>query len=77
MECHDHIKLLVKEQSINHCVFNIHLSSIGLNSIGTSLSGYSSVNGIPSYILQNLGIEGPVTNKVFVANVSKNRLIDE
>lgn len=43
---------------------------IGLNSIGTSLSGYSSVSGIPSYVLQRLGIEGPVTNKVFVANVS-------
>jgi len=41
----------------------------GLNSIGTSLSGYSSVNGIPSYILQQLGIEGPITNKVFVANL--------
>ncbi len=41
----------------------------GLNSIGTSLSGYSSVSGIPPYVLQRLGIEGPITNKVFVANV--------
>jgi len=40
-----------------------------LNSVGTTLSGYSSVSGIPSYVLQRLGIEGPITNKVFVANV--------
>ncbi|CAF3344389.1 unnamed protein product [Rotaria sp. Silwood1] len=41
----------------------------GLNSVGVSLSGYSSVSGIPPYILQRLGIEGPITNKVFVANL--------
>ncbi|CAF1262566.1 unnamed protein product [Adineta ricciae] len=41
----------------------------GLNSIGTSLSGYSSVAGIPAYVLQRLGIDGPVTNKIFVANL--------
>ncbi|CAF0731430.1 unnamed protein product [Rotaria sordida] len=41
----------------------------GLNSVGVSLSGYSSVAGIPPYILQRLGIEGPITNKVFVANL--------
>lgn len=47
-----------------------HSSQVaGLNSIGTSLSGYSSVAGIPSYVLQRLGIEGPITNKVFVANL--------
>jgi hypothetical protein len=43
----------------------------GLNSIGSSLSNYSSVAGIQPYVLQQLGIEGPVTNKVFVANVSE------
>jgi len=43
--------------------------AIGLNSIGTSLSGYSSVSGIPPYVLQRLGIDGPITNKIFVANV--------
>lgn len=47
----------------------------GLNSIGTSLSGYSSVSGIPPYVLQRLGIDGPITNKVFVANVSDERLV--
>ncbi|CAF3325134.1 unnamed protein product [Rotaria socialis] len=41
----------------------------GLNSVGVSLSGYSSVAGIPPYMLQRLGIEGPITNKVFVANL--------
>ena len=45
------------------------MASAGLNSIGTSLSGYSSVAGIPAYVLQRLGIDGPITNKVFVANV--------
>jgi hypothetical protein len=53
---------LFKKQTINFFV--------GLNSIGTSLSGYSSVSGIPSYVLQRLGIEGPITNKIFVANVN-------
>ena len=42
---------------------------VGLNSVGVSLSGYSSVAGIPPYILQRIGIEGPITNKIFVANV--------
>lgn len=42
---------------------------IGLNSVGVSLSGYSSVSGIPQYVLQRLGVDGPVTNKVFIANV--------
>ncbi|CAF3509045.1 unnamed protein product [Adineta steineri] len=41
----------------------------GLNSIGTSLSGYSSNAGVPSYVLQRLGIDGPITNKIFVANL--------
>lgn len=42
---------------------------VGLGSVGGSLSGYSSVAGIPQYLLQKLGIDGPITNKIFVANL--------
>ncbi|CAF1122027.1 unnamed protein product [Didymodactylos carnosus] len=41
----------------------------GLGGIGSSLSGYSSLANIPQHVLQRLGIEGPITNKVFVANL--------
>ncbi|CAF1083049.1 unnamed protein product [Didymodactylos carnosus] len=41
----------------------------GLSGVGSSLSGCSSLANIPQHVLQRLGIEGPITNKVFVANL--------
>jgi len=39
-------------------------------------SGSMSTAGITPQILQQVGIEGPVTNQVFVANVRRFLLVD-